>query len=177
VRASGASEADDDALHIRLVFDASYRRLTAQLYGICGDLPEAEDAVQEAFVRALARPGHFRRLDNPEAWLRTVAVNQLRSGWRRLKRHGLLWHKLAEPEIAPFELQPDHVDLVEALRRLPAAQREVIALYHLGDLPVAEVARTLGIPLGTAKTRLARGRAALAELLGDPTIDGDTTHA
>jgi RNA polymerase sigma-70 factor (sigma-E family) len=176
VRASGASE-DDDAVQVRRVFDASYRRLTAQMYGICGDLPEAEDAVQEAFVRALARPGHFRRLDNPEAWLRTVAVNQLRSRWRRLKRHGLIRHQLAEPEAVGLELSADHVDLVEALRRLPTEQREVITLYHLGDLPVTEVAKTLGIPVGTAKTRLSRGRAALADLLGDSTIDGGTSHA
>jgi RNA polymerase sigma-70 factor, ECF subfamily len=165
----------NDAEYVRGVFDASYRRLVAQMYGICADLPEAEDAVQEAFVRALARPGHFRRLDNPEAWLRTVAVNQLRSRWRRLKRHRRLRHELTEPEAIPLDPASEHVDLVAALRRLPVPQREVITLHHLGDIPVSEVAQTLGIPVGTAKTRLARGRAALAELLGDATIDGGHT--
>ena len=65
------------------------------------------------------------------------------------------------------ELSPDHVALVEALRRMPVELREVITLHHVADLPVAEVARTLGVPDGTVKTRLARGRAQLAELLSD----------
>ena len=59
-----------------------------------------------------------------------------------------------------------------ALRRLPAAQREAIALHHLADLPVAEVAQTLGVPEGTVKARLSRGRAALAELL-EPSKEDD----
>ena len=60
-----------------------------------------------------------------------------------------------------------------ALRQLPAAQREAIALHHLADLPVAEVALTLGVPEGTVKARLARGRAALAALLTEPSKEDD----
>ena len=57
---------------------------------------------------------------------------------------------------------------MDALRRLPDAQREAIALHHLADLPVHEVAATLGVPTGTVKARLSRGRAALATLLTEP---------
>ena len=57
---------------------------------------------------------------------------------------------------------------MDALRRLPEAQREAIALHHLADLPVHEVAATLGVPTGTVKARLSRGRAALATLLTEP---------
>ena len=60
-----------------------------------------------------------------------------------------------------------------ALRRLPVAQRESIALHHLADLPVAEVALTLGVPEGTVKARLSRGRAALAVLLSEATEEAD----
>ena len=56
-------------------FHRSYRRLVVQMYGVVGDLGEAEDLVQEAFVRAAAAGRRFTRVDNPEAWLRTVAVN------------------------------------------------------------------------------------------------------
>ena len=63
-----------------------------------------------------------------------------------------------------------------ALRRLPAAQREAIALHHLADLPVAEVALTLGVPEGTVKARLARGRAALAVLLETPAKEDDVVE-
>ncbi len=66
---------------IQRCFDASYRRLVGQLYGVCGDLSEAEDVVAEAFAKAVSRRRTLERLDNPEAWLRTVAVNVARSRW------------------------------------------------------------------------------------------------
>jgi RNA polymerase sigma-70 factor (sigma-E family) len=159
---------DDDAAWVQGVFDASYRRLVAQMYGICGDLGEAEDAVQEAFVRALAGAGRFRRTDNPEAWLRTVALNQLRSRWRRLAVRRR-WLARERPEHVAPELSEDHVALVRALQQLPAAQREAIALHHLADLPVGEVAEITGVAPGTVKARLSRGRTALRPLLTDPT--------
>lgn len=162
---------------VRTMFEASYRRLVAQMYGVCGDLTEAEDAVQEGFAKALAHESTFQRLDNPEAWLRTVSLNHLRSRWRRVRRHALLQHKLTEPALSVPDLSADHVALVAALRQLPTAQREVIALHHLGDLPVAEVARALGVPAGTVKARLSRGRAALAQLLDDPSSEAGTPHA
>ena len=65
------------------------------------------------------------------------------------------------------ELSPDHVTLMAALERLPRAQREAIAMHDLADLPVHEIAATLGVPPGTVKARLSRGRAALADLLSD----------
>lgn len=64
------------------LYDASYHRLVVQLFAICGDLADAEDAVQEAFVTALRKRSDLARVSNPEAWLRTVAFNQLRGGWR-----------------------------------------------------------------------------------------------
>jgi RNA polymerase sigma-70 factor (ECF subfamily) len=60
------------------------------------------------------------------------------------------------------ELTPDAVDLYRALRALPRVQREAIALYHLAELSVAEIAGQLGVSPGTVKSRLSCGRAALA---------------
>ena len=64
---------------LREVFDASYRKLVVQLYAITGDYNEAEDLVQEAFVKAVATSRRFLRVDNKEAWLRTTAINAHRS--------------------------------------------------------------------------------------------------
>ncbi|MDX6309335.1 MAG: polymerase sigma-70 factor, subfamily [Nocardioidaceae bacterium] len=61
-------------------YDTSYRRLIVQLLAACGD--QAEDAVQEAFVKAMGQAARFAHLDNPEAWLRTVALNDRRNRWR-----------------------------------------------------------------------------------------------
>ncbi|MGZ4664797.1 MAG: RNA polymerase sigma factor, partial [Frankiaceae bacterium] len=142
------------------------------LLGVTGSLAEAEDVVQEAFVRAIDHADRLRRVDNPEAWLRTVAVNLYRSRWRRIRRYASLAPRLAE--VAPeTDDGADRVALLAALRALPAPQREAIALHHLADLPVTEVAATLGVPVGTVKARLTRGRAALAVLLTEDSDRAD----
>ena len=155
---------DDD--FVREIFQGSYRRLVTQLVGTCGDVSTAEEVVQEAFVRALAHERAFRRTNNPEAWLRVVAVNVARSRWRRMMKYAGLLPRLAESSTAPG-LSADHLALMAALRRLPPTQREAIAMHHLADLPVHEVADALGVSVGTVKTRLFRGRAALAKMLSD----------
>ena len=150
-------------VEIQALYAASYRRLLGQLIGVTGNLAEAEDVVQEAFVRGLDHPRRLLGADNPEAWLRTVAVNLARSRWRRAQRLVGLAPRLVDK---PHEGDTDgHMVLLEALRKLSAGQREVIALHHLADLTVEQVADTLGIPTGTVKARLSRGRAALSALL------------
>jgi RNA polymerase sigma-70 factor, ECF subfamily len=150
-------------IEIQDLYAVSYRRLLGQLIGVTGSLAEAEDVVQEAFVRGLDHPRRLLGADNPEAWLRTVAVNLARSRWRRAQRLIGLAPRLVEK---PRDGDPEgHVVLLQALRSLPAGQREVIALHHLADLTVEQVADTLGLPTGTVKARLSRGRAALSTLL------------
>jgi RNA polymerase sigma-70 factor (ECF subfamily) len=151
-------------LEFHHIFVASYRRLVVQMYGVTGDAAEAEDLVQEAFVRAAAAGRRFIRVDNHEAWLRTVAVNIQRSRWRKLRNFSRIRERLAEPPTDLPALE-SRLDVIEALRGLPKGQREVVALHYLADLDVAEVARTLGIAEGTVKSRLSRGRDALALVL------------
>ena len=170
---------------VQEVYATSYRRLVGQLTGVTGDPVEAEDAVMEAFARAVNSPRSFLAADNPEAWLRTVAVNVTRTRWRRARFFRDVSHRLvADGSHAYADLPEDRLALLAALRRLPAAQREAIALHHLADLPVHEVAEAVGAPVGTVKARLARGRTALAALLSEsstaPTTgpaSGPTTDA
>jgi DNA-directed RNA polymerase specialized sigma24 family protein len=159
----------DEREQVRQVYAVSAGRLVAQLYGMTGDYAEAQDVVQEAFVRALARPSRLRHVDNPEAWLRTVAMNLARSRHRRrMMFAGLVRAGKVERSDPPAPgLTPDHVALVAALQRLPEKIRRTIVLYHLADLPVAEVAAIEGCTIEAAKTRLVRGRRALADHLGD----------
>ena len=151
---------------VQEVYVTSYRRLVGQLTGVTGDPVEAEDAVMEAFARAVNSSRAFLAADNPEAWLRTVAVNVTRTRWRRGRFFRDVSHRLVAEE-AYADLPEDRLALLAALRQLPAAQREAIALHHLADLPVHEVAETVGAPVGTVKARLSRGRAALAVLLSE----------
>jgi RNA polymerase sigma-70 factor, ECF subfamily len=160
-----APSADDARATLVEVFAVSYRRLVVQLYGVVGDIGEAEDLVQEAFVRASASGRRFLRVENPEAWLRRTAVNLHRNRWRKLRNFSRVRARLEVPADLPGLDQ--HLIVIDAMRRLPEGQREVLALHYLADLPVLEIAATLGVAEGTVKSRLKRGREAMAALLGD----------
>ncbi len=154
---------------VRQAYSAYYRRLVAALYAMTGDYAEAQDVVQEAYARALTRSRAFLDVSDPEAWLRTVAVNIARTRWRRRKLFDTLVRtgRVARtPESVPGA-DPNRVALVAALQKLSRPTREAIVLHHLADMPVYEVAQALGVPVGTVKARLSRGRTILAKLLSD----------
>ncbi|MEU0899946.1 SigE family RNA polymerase sigma factor [Streptomyces massasporeus] len=146
------------------LYAAAFPRLTGQLYAFTGDLGEAQDVVQEAFVQAWDRRRSLLTDEAPEAWIRTVAMRLAVSRWRRARR----WLELmrsSPPSTTVPGPGPERTALVTALRRLPEAQRLAVVLHHLCDLTVEQVASQTGAPVGTVKTRLARGRAALARHL------------
>lgn len=147
-------------------YQAHYGHVVAMLHALMGDLGEAQDQAQEAFCRAWQRWEAIADYDDPVAWVRRVALNLASSRWRYLRvadRHLRRQRVTDEPP-----LQPDHVALVAALRTLPVDQRRAIVLHHLVDLPIAEVAHELGVAVGTVKSWLYRGRAALAAQLPTP---------
>jgi RNA polymerase sigma-70 factor (ECF subfamily) len=158
------------------VYAGQYRRLVALLTAVAGSRVEAEEAVQEAFVRALGISGRRAVVDDPEAWLYRVAVNVLRSRWRRIVAGRRATGRLsAEPDPATDVLDrvDDRMELLGALRRLPFEQREALALHYLADLPIEAVAVRVGSPVGTVKARLSRGRDALARMLANSVAGGD----
>ncbi len=164
-------------------YTASFHRLVGQVYAMIGDRDEAQECVQEAFVRAWSHRRQLEKTHAPEAWVRTTAYRLAVSRWRRTVRSRrdpdrALQHRQHDQH-AP-DPNPDHVALVAALREIPEAQRRAIVLHHMCDLPVAEVAAETGVPVGTVKARLSRGRTALMSLLDDRPTGGLTegaTHA
>lgn len=92
---------------VQEVYATSYCRLVGQLTGVTGDRVEAEDAVMEAFTRALNSSRSFLGADNPEAWLRTVAVNVTRTHWRRGRFFRDVSHRLVA-ERSYDDLPEDH---------------------------------------------------------------------
>jgi RNA polymerase sigma-70 factor, ECF subfamily len=151
-------------------YQASFGRLVGQIYAMCGSVTEAQDCVQEAFIRAWDRRRSLDRDQSPEAWVRTVAYRLAVSRWRRTRK-SLLPPDRSHTARPPTEPDVTRVALARALQSLPADQRRAIVLHHLGDLSVAEVAAEVGAPTGTVKARLSRGRAALAVLLADETLE------
>jgi RNA polymerase sigma-70 factor (ECF subfamily) len=145
-------------------YTATYDRLVGQLLVVVGGLEEAEDVVQEAFVRACGRWSHVRDYQVPEAWVRRVALNLASSGLRRARRRAALLVRLG-PAVDVPALSVDAVALARTLRKLPLRGREALVLHHLVGLSVQEIAGELGVPVGTVTARLSRARARLARLL------------
>ncbi|MFF7472734.1 SigE family RNA polymerase sigma factor [Streptomyces sp. NPDC008092] len=155
-------------------FDAFYsataKRMVAVVYAMTGDLGEAEDAVQEAYVRAWQRWAKLTREGDPLPWVRTVAMRLAISTWRRA-RGRLRAHFRHGPQPDVPELSGDRVALVAALRELPPDQRQAVVLHHLLDLPVEQVARETGASNGAVRTRLSRAR----KILGERLAESDST--
>ncbi|MCM2420244.1 SigE family RNA polymerase sigma factor [Streptomyces sp. RKAG293] len=146
-------------------------RLTGQLYVMLGDLHEAQDVVQEAFVRGWSRRRQLDGNGAPEAWIRTVAWRLAVSRWRGRRRSDDAWqrHGGAQSVEGPG---PEPVALVSALRELSPRQRRTVVLHYVCDLSVDQIAAETGVSSGTVKTHLHRGRAALAGHLTDPAEPG-----
>jgi len=149
-------------------YAASFPRLVGQLYAMTGNQAEAQDAVQEAFVRAWVHRGHIDTGRGAEAWVRVAAWRIAASRWRRAQEGFRLMLLAARPDRAAGP-GPDRVAFVEALRRVPAEQRRALVLYHLVDLTVEQIAAETGVRPGTVKARLSRGRAALMPHLRETT--------
>ncbi|WP_328645661.1 SigE family RNA polymerase sigma factor [Amycolatopsis sp. NBC_00348] len=140
---------------------ASSARLTHAAFLLTGDRHQAEDAAQTAFTRTYAAWSRVRHKD-AYGYARTVLVNHVIDGWRRPIR-----------EYATEEMpeRPDRVDVDQAvtqrewltavLKTLTARERAVVVLRHFFDLPEADVARELGVSLGTVKSTNSRALAKL----------------
>ena len=116
--------------------------------------PHAEEVVQDAFAAVFER---WDRIDDPPAYLRTCVLNNCR---RVLRRRMLRRAHPVQPD-ADGELGFNHV--VDAIRRLPDRQRSMIVLRYDLQLTDAEIAATLGVPIGTVKSTLHRAIAALRQ--------------
>ncbi len=147
-------------------YAGSVRRLTSQLHAMTGSRAEAEDAVQEAYARAWRRWGRVSGYGDPEGWVRTVAYRITVSSWRKTVSRAAAHRRHGPPDDAAG-LSPDYVAIIAALRQIPPSQRQAIVLHHLVGLSVSEIAQEAGVPSGTVKARLSRGRRALAVLLSD----------
>jgi len=147
------------------LYYASYRSILRAVVFLVPSREDAHDVVQEAYARALSRWDDVRALDNPEAWVRRVAVNAaVDMGRRERSRRTAYRRLLARPAVVPA---PDEAatEIERALAALTPAQRQAIVMHHLLDMSVADIAAQTGRPTGTVKTNLARGRAAMAALL------------
>jgi RNA polymerase sigma-70 factor, ECF subfamily len=131
-------------------------------YWMLRDREAAEDAVQEAAVRAWRKLGNLKPDTKMRPWFLAIVANQCRDTIR-----GRWWSVLrfaTSPERAGVGFEEGFVsgaDLRAALRELPVEQREVLVLCYYLDLPLDEVASIARVPVGTVKSRINRGLAAI----------------
>lgn len=161
-------------------FEQLVQRHSGRLYAVAfrtlGDREEALDALQDALLSAHRAAGSFRGDSRVSTWLYRIAVNAcLDRARRRSVRPVVHLPDLpggasaleALPDPRDREAERDTADEVEAaLARLPVEQRAALVLVDLQGHPVEDAARVLDCPVGTVKSRCARGRAHLAVLLG-----------
>lgn len=162
-------------------FDEVYNRYAGMVYGLALRLsanpPEAEDLTQEVFLRIYRHLAGFRGSSSLKTWVYRVALNHCRSRFGRFRppTQGLFEEgvedapQLADPSRGPEEnaLSQDAARRVgEALARLPIAFREAVVLRDLEGLAYEEIAEATGVRVGTVRSRIARGREQLRQILG-----------
>lgn len=154
-------------------YEASFQRVVGQVYAMVGGgrgggVSEAEDAVQEAFARAWQNWNKISTYGDTEAWVRGVAFRISVSSWRKTVNRFTAHRRQAAEEADGLPgLSPDRLAVATALQRIAPELRQVIVLHHLLDRSVEEISRETGVPSGTVKARLVRGRKALAPHLSE----------
>ncbi len=128
---------------------------------ILGDVQEAEDAVQETFLRYLEKRPELRDRDHEKAWLLKVTANRCKSVLRTRKRHPAV--ELLDIYPAPEE--EGSRELMEAILTLPANQRLAVHLHYYEGYTSEEIGAILGQRPGTVRSHLSRARDALRRYL------------
>lgn len=155
-------------------------RLMHYLYGFTGDKRMCEDLLQETFLRVHRNRFSYRRIAKFSTWLFTIAGNLARSEYRRRKRQRVYPLLTVNSRNEPFEMPvpdesflPDRATeqqfqqgyIQQALNAIPPVFREVVVLRDVQQLTYEEIATITGLPMGTVKSRINRGRTKLQGLL------------
>ena len=154
-------------------FEALYREHVDRVYGLClrmtGNVSEAEDCAQEAFIQAWNKLAKFRGDSAFGTWMHRIAVNAVLGRIRKSKREQDRIQAVAETASSPVSLgdSGELRDLSEAIDRLPEGARHVFVLNAVYGYSHEESSNMLGIAVGTSKAQLHRARRLLAQQLED----------
>jgi RNA polymerase sigma-70 factor (ECF subfamily) len=146
--------------------------LVGYAFLLTGDLPAAQDAVQDAFVRMLGGVRHGRDPEHLEAYVRQVIRNRVCDGHRRSRFFLGVRPGLVDPGATPSDtVVTEYVDLHRALATLSPRERACVVLRYHEDLSVRDTAQALRLSEGAVKRYLSDARHRLGELLGDEPPD------
>jgi RNA polymerase sigma-70 factor, ECF subfamily len=170
--ARAATNGDRAALETLL--DRHADRVHALCRRVLGDPDDALDATQDALIAIARGIGSFDGRSAFTTWLYRVATNAALDELRRRSRRPMPVEELPEPSRPTGSIEDRvgaRVDVDAALAQLPDEFRVAVVLRDLCDLDYAEIASVLDVPPGTVRSRIARGRAALADILGNRPTD------
>ena len=142
-------------------------RLRRYARALVGNRDDADDLVQDTLERAWVKSGLWHGVADMRAWLFGIMHNLHVDGVRRPRLHTVTMDD-DTPEVPVMPAQGERLavlDLQAALDQLPIEQKEIVLLVALEDMAYADVARALGIPMGTVMSRLSRGRERLRALM------------
>ena len=158
------------ARHERRIYNLAYRML--------GNPEDARDATQDAFLSCFRHLSRFRGDSSFSTWLHRIALNACYDSLRRRRDTTTLEGRSIDP--MPVADHADRAaaatDVQRALLGVPPDFRAVLVMHELQDLPLDDIAATLGLPVGTVKSRLHRGRVALGRILSGGRGEGTPEH-
>ena len=171
------------SLRAEAAFRELYRRHTPRLHLLLlrvldGRTSDAEDAVQETWMRAVQRLGEFRWQAAFSTWLTGIGLNVARDALRRRdRRRESVWEEAADVRVTLPARDGDRVDLERAIAALPRGYRAVVLLHDVEGLGHEEIGQMLGITAGTSKSQLHGARRALRGALSAAGADQEVGHA
>ena len=164
-----------DATAERALYDAHVDRVFRLVYRMAGDLDQAQDYVQETFIRAFGKLADFRGESALATWLGSIAISVTLNGLRKVKRfreREVALEDAAEIGRTTREAEPDlKTRLHGAIDALPPGYRAVFVMHDMEGYTHEEIATSLGVQPGTSKAQLFRARAKLREALADFVTD------
>jgi RNA polymerase sigma-70 factor, ECF subfamily len=159
---------------VEVLFDRYWPHIWKSAYAVTADRGLADDAAQEAIVRAFGALHRFDETRPLGPWLKRIAINRAVDQLRRRRRVEVLsdddttFHAWALGESAEDDLR--EWAIADAVAALGAGKRVVIVLHYWLDLPIDEIAGVLGLPVGTVASRLARAKDELRSVLEEQRV-------
>jgi DNA-directed RNA polymerase specialized sigma24 family protein len=151
-------------------FRAEFSRVVRTVFLILNDRGRAEEIAQDAFIQLLDHWGKVSSYEQPDAWVRRVAIRMAGRAARRERMRGLLEGRFRPVVATPPPDEPGN-EVLRAVRSLPPNQRTAVVLFYFEDRPIAEIADVLGCSPATARVHLHKARQRLAALLHEEVDD------
>src|SRR6266487_1306469 len=156
----GAAVKDQES-EFASMYAAEFTPVSRTVFLILHDRQRAEDITQDAFVQLYAHWKKVSHYEQPDAWVRRVAIRMAIRHIKRERMRAVLERETRSPSISPTV----DVDLLRAMQELPVTQRVAVVLFYFEDRPIAEIEHILGTSEGAVKMALSRARRRLGELL------------